>query len=391
MGKLDGKVAIVTGAARGLGRAYAKRLAGLGAKVAVADLNLRSYEEFEAEAKDMTADSTVAEIEASGGVALAVEVDVRDHEAVEAMVARVVPEWGRVDVLVANAGGGRGRPMDTKASSLDTALLQLVTEMNLFGTVYSCNAVAPIMKQQRSGKIITVSSVAGTAPSADGGYAHYGAAKAAIAHYTRYLAQDLGPFGITANCIAPGVIATGRIMMISSTTNSWALIATRPKIAGSWMRCSGRSPSSISSAHRPVRYQPIISTFIVGWHAERLRVDLAIGGSSELLFKPLQPLQSVAMPCVASGITQRGRPDYRRRCAISHLPEPRPARCRSHHNGCGRAARTADRVEWLAVNKAPSCGPCVEANQVHRNFASRSGFTHFAAALTEWATPSGLS
>ena len=93
--------------------------------------------------------------------------------------------------------------MDTKASTLDPALLHLVTEMNLFGTVYSCNAVAPTMKQQRSGKIITVSSVAGTAPSADGGYAHYGAAKAAIAHYTRYLAQDLGPFGITANCIAP--------------------------------------------------------------------------------------------------------------------------------------------------------------------------------------------
>src|SRR3984893_17325710 len=155
MAKLDGKVAIVTGAARGLGRAYAKRLAGLGAKVAVADLNLRSYEEFEAEAKDMTADS--AEIEASGGTALGIEVDVRDHEAVEAMVGRVVQEWGRVDVLVANAGGGRGRPLDTKASTLNPALLQLVTEMNLFGTVYSCNAGAPIMKQQRSGKIITVS------------------------------------------------------------------------------------------------------------------------------------------------------------------------------------------------------------------------------------------
>src|SRR6516162_3190562 len=136
---------------------------------------------------------------------------VRDNQAVEAMGARVVQEWGRVDVLVANAGGGRGRPVDTKASTLDPALLQLVTEMNLFGTVYCCNADAPIMKQQHSGKIITVSSVPGIAPPADGGYAHYGAAKAAIAHYPRYLAQDLGPFGITANCIAPGVIGTGRI------------------------------------------------------------------------------------------------------------------------------------------------------------------------------------
>src|ERR1700719_5010775 len=180
MGKLDGKVAIVTGAARGLGRAYAKRLAGLGTKVAVADLNLRSYEEFEAEAKDMTADSTVAEMEAAGGAALGIELDVRDHEAVEAMVARVVQEWGRVDVLVANAGGGRGRPMDTKASTLDPALLQLVIGMNLYGTVYSCNAVGPVMKAQHSGKIITVSSVAGLSASPDGGYAHYGAAKAAI-------------------------------------------------------------------------------------------------------------------------------------------------------------------------------------------------------------------
>src|SRR5712691_2028805 len=101
MGKLDGKVAIVTGAARGIGRAYARRLAGLGAKVAVADLNLRSYEEFEA--KDMTADSTVAEIEAAGGTALGIEVDVTDHAAVEAMVARVVQAWGRIDVVVANA------------------------------------------------------------------------------------------------------------------------------------------------------------------------------------------------------------------------------------------------------------------------------------------------
>ena len=84
--------------------------------------------------------------------------------------------------------------------------------MNYYGTVYCVNAVAPIMKEQRSGKIVTVSSVAGLSPSIDGGYAHYGAAKAAILHYTRYLAQDLGPFGITANCIAPGTITTGRIV-----------------------------------------------------------------------------------------------------------------------------------------------------------------------------------
>jgi 3-oxoacyl-[acyl-carrier protein] reductase len=212
MGKLDGKVAVVTGAARGLGRAYAKRLAALGAKVAVADINLNSYKEFEAEARSMIADGTAAEIEAAGGLAIGIEVDITDHEAVDAMIAQVVREWGRVDVLVANAGGGQGRPAETKASSLDPKLLQLVTASNLFGTVYTVNSAAPVMKQQRSGKIITVSSLAGTALSADGGYAHYASAKAAIAHYTRYLAQDLGPFGITANCIAPGVIATGRIL-----------------------------------------------------------------------------------------------------------------------------------------------------------------------------------
>src|SRR5271168_4555501 len=113
MGKLDGKVAIVTGAARGLGRAYAKRLAGLGAKLAVADVNLRSYEEFEAEAKDMTGDSTIAEIEAMGGTALGIEVDVGDHEAVAAMVTRSSRPgvgsmcWWR---MRAAAAGGRSTP-----------------------------------------------------------------------------------------------------------------------------------------------------------------------------------------------------------------------------------------------------------------------------------------
>src|SRR5579863_10265893 len=169
MGKLDGKVAIVTGGGRGLGRAYARRLAGLGAKIAVADLSLKSFEEFEAERRDMTGDSTVAEIESAGGSAFGVELDVADRPAVDAMVAQVVERWGRVDILVANAGGGRGRPIDTKASTLDSGLLDLVLHMNLHGTVYCCNAVAPIMKRQRYGKIVTVSSVAGLGPSPDGG------------------------------------------------------------------------------------------------------------------------------------------------------------------------------------------------------------------------------
>jgi len=212
MGKLDGKVAIVTGAARGLGRAYARRLAGLGAKVAVTDLNLKSYAEFEGEAKAMTADGTVDEIIAGGGESLGFEFDIGDRAAVFAMVDRVMAAWGRIDVLVANAGGGRGKPRETTATLVPEDLLELVTRMNFFGTVHSCSAVAPAMKEQRSGKIVTVASYAGSVAGAGGGYAHYGANKAAIAHYTRYLAQELGPFGINANCIAPGVIATERIV-----------------------------------------------------------------------------------------------------------------------------------------------------------------------------------
>ena len=214
MGKLDGKVAIVTGAARGLGRSYALRLAGLGAKVAVSDLNLKSYAEFEAEAAAMTADSTVDEIRAGGGESLGFEFDISDRASVFAMVDEVHKTWGRVDVLVANAGGGRGTPRDTRASTVTPQMWELVMGMNLGGTYHCCSAVAPVMKAQGSGKIITVASYAALVASQGGGYAHYGTAKAAIAHYTRYLAQELGRYGINANCIAPGTIATARIVKL---------------------------------------------------------------------------------------------------------------------------------------------------------------------------------
>jgi len=120
----------------------------------------------------MSADSTVAEIDAIGGTALGVEVDVTDHMAVAGMVARVLRDgvasmfWSPMPAAV------EADRWIQKASNLDPSLLQLVVGMNLFGTVYTVNAVAPVMKEQRSGKIITVSSVAGTAPSSDGRYAH---------------------------------------------------------------------------------------------------------------------------------------------------------------------------------------------------------------------------
>ena len=114
-------------------------------------------------------------------------------------------------MVVCNAGGGLGSPFEARASELDYGEFDAVVRKNLYGTVNTCVAAAPVLKRQGAGKVITVASISGLRGGRLGTYAHYGAAKAAVAMYTRYLAQDLGSYGVTANCIAPGYVATGRL------------------------------------------------------------------------------------------------------------------------------------------------------------------------------------
>lgn len=210
--RMDGKAAIVTGGARGLGRAYALRLASLGADVGIIDLDLKSYRQFEGEARLLTAESTVDECKNLGVRSVGVEADITDKDSVFEAVRKIKKELGRIDVLICNAGGGMGAPDANKASEINWEQWDVVLNRNLYGTVYSCNAVAPIMKEQGSGKIITVISVGGLVANSDGSYAHYATAKAGIAHYTKLLAQELGRYNVTANAIAPGFIATGRLI-----------------------------------------------------------------------------------------------------------------------------------------------------------------------------------
>jgi len=211
---LEGRTALVTGAGRGLGRAYALHLARLGADVAVLDVNLKSFEEYEREREQMTGATTAEEIEALGRRSIGLEADVADRAALEKAIGQILEAWGHIDIAVCNAGGGLGAPAETKASEVTPELFDAVLKRNLYGTVNTCQLVAPGMKQQRYGKIVTVSSQAGRRAGAEGGYAHYGTAKAGIIMYTKYLAQELGPYGITVNCIAPGYIGTGRLSVM---------------------------------------------------------------------------------------------------------------------------------------------------------------------------------
>jgi NAD(P)-dependent dehydrogenase (short-subunit alcohol dehydrogenase family) len=206
--KLAGKVALVTGAARGLGRAYALRLARLGADVIVNDLSLHANKEYD-EPLTPGCETVVDEIRALDRRALGFEVDATDEAAVHRMADEAVAQLGSIDVLVCNAGGAlvRGNSM---ASEVPLADFMKMFQINFMAALVACQAVAPVMKRQRSGKIVTVGSQAGLRSQGGGGGTSYSVAKAAVQHYTRKLASEMGPYNVTVNCIAPGWILSSR-------------------------------------------------------------------------------------------------------------------------------------------------------------------------------------
>ncbi len=208
---LAGKVALVTGAARGLGRAYALRLAALGADVAINDIDLAAAKEYP-EFERLTAPTVMDEVRALGRRSIGIESSVAEKAACDEAARRTVEELGRLDILVCNAGGLMENYLESYAGSVAEEDLRKTMDRNLYGTIFSCQAALPYMKDNGWGKIVTVSSTNGIRASTDGFYASYGAAKGAVTTYTMYLADEVGQYGITANAIAPGYILTGRML-----------------------------------------------------------------------------------------------------------------------------------------------------------------------------------
>ena len=156
--KLKGKVALITGAARAIGRAHALRLAGLGADIVLNDVNLESFKEFD---DGIGAASVVEEVREKGVECLGIEADVTSKEQVEAMVEQALDAFGRIDILINNAGGLAGEVLESFASSVSEEDLRATLDRNLMGTLFCCQAVAPSMKSIGWGRIVNTSSQAG--------------------------------------------------------------------------------------------------------------------------------------------------------------------------------------------------------------------------------------
>ena len=190
-GALADQVAIITGSSRGIGRAAALALAGEGAKIVV---NYASSSD--------AADEVVQQIEANGGSAIALQADVSKADQVDALIKATMDKFGRIDVLVNNAGITR----DTLLLRMKPEDWQAVIDLNLTGVFLCTRAVSKIMLKQRSGRIVNISSVAGL--MGNPGQANYSAAKAGVIGFTKTVAKELAPRGVTANVVAPGFIAT---------------------------------------------------------------------------------------------------------------------------------------------------------------------------------------
>jgi 3-oxoacyl-[acyl-carrier protein] reductase len=205
--RLDKRVALITGASRGIGRAIALACAREGAKVVV------NYNRSKAKAEDV-----VQAIQDQGGTAITVQADVGQQHAVHEMVQTTMETWGRVDILVNNAGlgVGGGPVVDAKVEDFDAMLTT-----NVKGILYCTQAIVPIMKAQRYGKIVNISSVAGLGTSILPGNLLYAGTKGAVNIMTKRLALELGPYGIYVNAIAPGLIRTD-MPMGSRTPEEWA-------------------------------------------------------------------------------------------------------------------------------------------------------------------------
>ena len=196
------KTAIVTGAAKGLGRSTAIKLAESGAKVAVIDIDREGLEQL--------SESIVA----SGGEAPAFVVDISNNTAVEAAVAEILEIFGHVDILINNAGSGWHRKTPFKDTPNED--WEWILDLNLRGTLYVTHALLKHMVERNYGKIVNVASIAATTGIPN--LAVYSASKGAMVAFTKSLAMELGPHNINVNCISPGLITGEKVAPPSNGT-----------------------------------------------------------------------------------------------------------------------------------------------------------------------------